>query len=103
MTLRRRDVTVALLATPIARAASSLKIAVVGAGVFGAWTACSLLQSGASVTLIDAYGADAIYTRFALRALGLWKEFFAEHGYPHCRPDGVLWMAKQDNPYARAS
>jgi len=123
MTLRRRDVTVALLATPIARGASSLKVAVVGAGVFGAWTAYSLLQSGASVTLIDAYGAgnsrsssggetriirmaygpDAIYTRFALRALGLWKEFFAEHGYPYFRPDGVLWMAKRDNPYARAS
>ena len=31
-------------------------IAVIGAGTFGAWTALSLQQSGAQVTLIDQYG-----------------------------------------------
>jgi len=32
------------------------KVAVVGAGVFGAWTAHYLLAAGHRVTLIDSYG-----------------------------------------------
>src|SRR6478672_8547658 len=35
---------------------SKEKIAVVGAGVFGAWTAHHLLQQGHDATLIDAWG-----------------------------------------------
>src|SRR5882762_10980340 len=70
-------------------------VAVVGAGVFGAWTAYQLQRSGQRVVLIDAhgpgnsrsssggesriirmgYGADEIYTRSAQRALRLWLDF----------------------------
>ncbi len=71
-------------------------VAVVGAGVFGAWTAYQLRQSGAAVVLLDAYGPgnsrassggesrimrlgygpDEIYTRSAQRSLALWRELF---------------------------
>src|SRR3954462_2193871 len=66
--------------------------AVVGAGVFGAWTAWHLRQAGASVSLVETwgpghsrassggesriirmgYGADEIYTRMAMRSLEMW-------------------------------
>ena len=68
---------------------SRFDVAVIGAGVFGAWTAYHLHRLGRSVALIDAYGpgnarassggesriirmgygADEIYTRMAMRSL----------------------------------
>ena len=38
------------------RAATTADIIVVGAGVFGAWTARALQQAGRRVTLVDAWG-----------------------------------------------
>jgi len=89
-------------------------IVVVGAGVFGSWTAHHLLQSGKRVLLIDEYGAsnsrassggesriirmgyggDEIYTRSSKRALELWKEFFQRTGQPLFHQAGVLWLAR---------
>src|SRR6266576_4245958 len=77
-------------------------VAVVGAGVFGAWTAYQLSRAGAEVILVDAYGPgnsrassggesrmirmgygpDQIYTRMAQRSLGLWQEIFDQIGRP---------------------
>jgi sarcosine oxidase len=94
-------------------------VAVVGAGVFGAWTAYQLQQSGHRVILIDAYGsgnsrsssgdesriirmgygADEIYSRSALRSLQLWQELFARAGEALFHPTGVLWLAHEDDPY----
>ena len=98
---------------------STFDVAVVGAGVFGAWTAYQLRRSGKRVVLIDAYGAgnsrsssgdesriirmgygaDEIYTRSALRSLQLWKELFARVDQPLFRQTGVLWLAHEDDPY----
>ncbi len=99
----------------------SYDVAVIGAGVFGAWTAYYLAKSGASVALLDAYGpansrassggesriirmgygADDIYTRWSLRALPRWKEIFAQAGRPELfQPTGVLWIAHDKYPYA---
>jgi glycine/D-amino acid oxidase-like deaminating enzyme len=95
------------------------EITVVGAGVFGVWTAWHLRRAGASVRLVDAwgpghtrassggetriirmgYGADEIYTRLAMRSLLLWREF--GHGLFH--RTGVLWMARNDDPYSIAT
>jgi glycine/D-amino acid oxidase-like deaminating enzyme len=94
--------------------------AVVGAGVFGAWIAFHLRRAGKSVLLLDAhgaansrassggesriirmgYGADEIYTRWAIRSLGLWKEFFATLDEPLFHRTGVLWMAREDDAYS---
>ena len=97
----------------------SWDVAVIGAGVFGAWTAYRLRQSGKRVVLIDAYGAandlsssgdgsriirmgygdDEIYTRWARRALGLWQDFFSLVNEPLFHRTGVLWLAHDDDPY----
>jgi len=102
----------------------SYDVVVVGAGCFGAWTAWSLRQAGASVLLLDkygpanarassagesrvirmSYGPDEVYTRFSHRSLGLWKAFFAKVGRPELfQETGVLWMATGDAPDAKAS
>lgn len=91
---------------------STCDVMVVGAGVFGAWTALHLRRSGHSVLLLDAYGAgnsrsssgdesriirmgygaDEIYTRWAMRSLGLWRELFEQIGRPELfQRTGVLW------------
>ena len=96
--------------------------AVVGAGVFGAWTAFSLRQAGQRVALLDAYGAansrassggetrvirmgygaDEIYTRWAMRSLDLWQEFFKRTGQSLFQRTGVLWMAHDEDAYVAA-
>jgi sarcosine oxidase len=99
----------------------SFDVAVIGAGVFGAWTAYCLAKSGASVALLDSYGpansrassggesriirmgygTDEIYTRWSVRALPRWKELFAEAGRPELfQPTGVLWIAHEKYQYA---
>jgi monomeric sarcosine oxidase len=97
---------------------------VIGAGVFGAWTAYHLQQAGSRVLLMDAYGsansrassggesriirmgygADEIYTRWAQRSLTLWREFFARIDRPELfHQTGVLWMAAEGDPYTLAT
>jgi sarcosine oxidase len=94
---------------------NSYDVAVIGAGVFGSWTALHLARSGRRVALIDAYGPgnarassggesrlirmgygpDELYTRWSVRSLELWKEFFASVGRPLFRKTGILWIANQ--------
>lgn len=102
----------------------SYDVAVIGAGVFGSWTAHWLLRTGMKVALVDAYGAahsrassggesriirmgygaDEIYTRWSNRSLGLWQELFAKNGRPELfQPTGVLWMARENDPYTTAT
>src|SRR6185295_4647932 len=99
-------------------------IAVVGAGVFGAWTAYQLRLAGAGVLLVDAYGPansrassggesrilrlgygpDAIYTRMAQRSFELWLQLFAHIARPNLfQPSGVLWLAREHDPYCEAT
>ncbi len=96
-------------------------VAVIGAGVFGTWTAWHLAKRGQRVLLVDAYGpahsrassggetriirmgygADELYTRWAQRSLGQWKEFFAAVRQPFFLETGVLWMASEDDERLR--
>lgn len=99
-------------------------IAVVGAGVFGAWTAHQLRRAGAEVLLVDAYGPgnsrassggesriirmgygpDAIYTRMAQRSFKLWLELFDRIDRPELfQPTGVLWLARDNDSYCDAT
>ncbi len=87
-------------------------VAVIGAGVFGAWTAWHLAKRGQRVALIEAYalahsrassggesriirkgyGADKLYTQWSQKSLAQWKEFFAATQQPLFLETGVLWM-----------
>src|SRR5579864_8600430 len=94
---------------------AAFDVCVIGAGAFGSWTAWHLRRAGASVLLLDAwgaghsrassggesriirmgYGADEIYTRMAMRSLPQWHELFERAGQHLCHRTGVLWMAHE--------
>ena len=99
-------------------------VAVIGAGVFGAWGAYQLRCDGADVVLIDAYGPgnsrassggesrmirmgygpDEIYTRMAQRSLTVWQELFNLAGSPQFfQPTGILWLARDGDAYCEAT
>lgn len=105
-------------------AAARYDVAVIGAGVFGAWIAWHLARSGQRVLLADqygpahtrgssggetrvirmAYGSDAIYTRMAQSSLRQWQALFASVGRPELfQRTGVLWMARRGNTAAEQS
>jgi sarcosine oxidase len=99
-------------------------IAVVGAGAFGGWTALHLLERGARVTLLDAwgpgnsrassggetrimratYGPNQPYSRMAAHALKLWQKYERRWKRQFLHRTGVLWMvSSRDDAYERGS
>jgi glycine/D-amino acid oxidase-like deaminating enzyme len=96
---------------------------VVGAGVFGSWTAWQLARLGLSVALVDAYGPgnglsssggetrvarmaygpDAIYTQMAAESLRQWRALDQRYRQNQPTPlffdTGVLWLSRQRNAY----
>jgi hypothetical protein len=99
--MSRREWAESLLAGTLVHTSQAPKTyVVIGAGVFGAWTAYHLLAAGHKVILVDqygpansrassggetrimrcSYGPDEIYTRMAQRSLALWSNFFAHTG-----------------------
>jgi glycine/D-amino acid oxidase-like deaminating enzyme len=103
---------------------SNPHIAVIGAGAFGGWTALHLLERGARVTLLDAwgpgnsrassggetrvmrgtYGPDQPYTEMAARALKLWQKYERRWKRQFLHRSGVLWMASgHDDTFERGS
>ncbi|MBM3727062.1 MAG: FAD-dependent oxidoreductase [Acidobacteria bacterium] len=111
----RRAVVRGLAAASAARASgqgTAFDVAVIGAGVFGSWTAHHLRRAGKRVVLIDGYGAassrassggesriircayggDEIYSRFAQRSLGQWKELSRRVNSPLFQQTGVLHL-----------
>ena len=110
------------MAKPMGRKGAE-HIAIVGAGVFGAWTAHHLQQVGHKVTLVDAwgpahsrassggesrltraaYGKDAIYTRMAMDSLPQWKALSAVSGLPIFIPAGILFFFPTEEPYVHDS
>ncbi|MFL6740284.1 MAG: FAD-dependent oxidoreductase [Sphingomicrobium sp.] len=99
------------------------KVVVVGAGVFGAWTAHHLQQLGHDVILVDAwgpahsrassggesrltraaYGKDAIYTRMARDSLPQWKALSEVSGLPILHQCGILFFFPTEEPYVEDS
>ena len=104
--------------SPQRKAGPTYDVAVIGAGVFGAWTAHELQRSGKKVILLDqygpansrsssggetriirmGYGAKEFYTRWSWRSLAAWKELFERTGQPLFHRTGVLWMAGAGDP-----
>lgn len=130
LSLTRRQViggmTAGAFAPAVVRAASlgsNGRAVVVGAGVFGAWTAKALMETGLKVTLVDAngpanarassagesrmtrgaYGPDEIYTRMALASLADWKALSASAELPLFHPHGVLFFFHEEIDYFRQS
>jgi sarcosine oxidase len=92
---------------------------IIGAGVFGAWTAHYFRRSGAAVALLDAYGPansrassggetrvirmgygpDELYTRWSARSLPIWQEFAQRTGKELFHRTGVLWLSNDADAY----
>ena len=103
--------------------ARNLRVAVIGAGAFGGWTALTLARQGARVTLIDAfgpgnvrassggetrviratYGTRRIYTQLAARALRLWRDHDRASSRQFFKQTGALWLFGKDDAFGRAS
>lgn len=99
------------------------RVAVIGAGAFGGWTALELVRRGARVTLIDAwgpgnvrassggetrviravYGTRPIYTRMAQRAFELWRAHDQKFERRFFHKTGGLWMFGADASFGKAS
>jgi sarcosine oxidase len=102
-------------ATRVAAQATTYDIAVIGAGVFGSWTAHHLRRAGKRVILIDsfgaassrassggesrvircAYGGDEIYSRFAQKSLGQWKDLGRRVKSALFQAVGVLHLSRK--------
>ena len=105
-------------------ATSKPRVAVVGAGAFGGWTALHLRRMGADVTLYDhwgpansrassggktrviraIYGADRVYVEMVKSAFDQWEALDAQTGgEPLYTPMGALWMHRGDDAYVRSA
>tara|TARA_B100000029_G_scaffold501504_1_gene575033 strand:- start:1756 stop:2925 length:1170 start_codon:yes stop_codon:yes gene_type:complete len=99
------------------------KIAVIGAGAFGGWTAFHLLTKGYDVTLMDVfgpgnsrassggdsrvirgiYGSDKIYVDMVAHSIDLWKTYQKQWRQYLYFPIGALWFFQVDDAYAKES
>ena len=107
----------------MAQGKTGQRVVVVGAGVFGSWTAHHLQNAGHRVTLVDAWGAshsrassggesrltragygkDAIYTRMATESLPQWQALSAVSGLPVLVQCGVVFFSAVEDDYFRGS
>jgi sarcosine oxidase len=96
-------------------------IAVIGAGVFGAWTAWHLAKRSQKVVLVDAYGAgnarassggetriirmgygvQELYTVWSQQSLEQWKRLFTALKAPLFHETGVLWLGGENDTQLR--
>ena len=92
------------------------RVAVVGGGVMGGFTAANLIRAGAQVTLYDPhpmgtgpgasvdtgrsfrvhYGTDEGLVSMAVRARRLWAEWSVQLGRPLLHETGKLWWSSRD-------
>jgi sarcosine oxidase len=105
------------------KSSTAFDVAVIGAGVFGAWTALELRKAKLRVLLIDAYGPGnsrsssggesrvirmsygdaAVYTRFAQQSLPRWIELSKQNPDPLFHSTGVLLTALPSTPHFERS
>jgi glycine/D-amino acid oxidase-like deaminating enzyme len=98
-------------------------VVVVGAGVFGTWSAWCLSQAGLSVALIDqsspghsgsssggesritrtGYGGNELYSEWSYRSLNEWKKLSEESSLPLFHPLGMLMVHEQEDAYVKLS
>ena len=105
------------------RSTATMDTVVVGAGVFGAWTAWQLRRQGQRVLLLDTagpanarassggesrltrtiYGADRVYTRMAQESLEDWRWLSGRSGLPVFHATGVLMFFSRKEEFAEQS
>ena len=98
-------------------------VIVIGAGVFGTWTAHKLQQAGRRVAVVEAvgpahsgassggesrvircgYGDKEIYAEWAWRSIGEWQALSSRAGLPLFHPMGVLWLHAKPNALVEQS
>jgi len=98
-------------------------VLVIGAGVFGIWTAYHLHREGRRVAVLDAvgpahsgassggesrvtrcgYGDKEIYSEWAWRSLDEWRALSDTTRLPIFNPLGVLWLHRENDELVRAS
>ncbi len=103
--------------------ANNFDTVVIGAGVFGAWTAWHLSKAGQSVALVDAwgpgntrsssggesrvirtaYGPDLIYSEMAKASLLDWQALSQRQSRPIFHKTGVLWISSTQDKYIDSS
>jgi sarcosine oxidase len=132
MTVTRRELIQGVAGTLMVAASDAPALAapgspwdtiVVGAGVFGAWTAWHLRRAGQRVLLLDAsgpaharassggesrmtrtiYGADDVYTRMAWESLPDWRWLSSRSGLPVLHEVGVLMFFGRREPFVDQS
>lgn len=104
-------------------AESPRDVLVVGAGVFGVWTAVHLHRAGKRVTIIDdtgpahsgassggesrvtrcGYGAQDLYTEWADRSMAEWRDLSERGGLSLFHEPGVLWIHPDGDPFVEAT
>ncbi len=104
-------------ATTKAGPASGWDFIVIGAGVFGTWTAWTLQRRGHKVLLLDAWGAahsrassggetrlirtehagEPLYTRWAWESLAEWHALSRRHDSPIFHEIGALYIYPRDS------
>ncbi len=96
------------------------RVVVIGAGVFGGFTALALRARGADVTVVDAWGpgharassgdetriirgvyAERVYVELAARAFELWPEFEKRVDRKLYHHTGALWMVSDAGDFVR--
>lgn len=127
MSITRRAALGAIAAAPAAATiiepSREFDVAVIGAGVFGAWTAWHLAKSGNSVALFDqyspgharassggesrvirvSYGGDPLYSAMAVDSLAQWEGLSQRQTQPILHKVGVLWFATTEDKSFRQS
>lgn len=109
--------------TPAPRAGQPWDVVVIGAGVFGSWSAWKLLKQGKKVLLVDAwgpsharassggesrltrteYGGDEVFTRFAWESLPDWIALSKKAELPIFHPVGALYIYQKEQETMAAS
>ncbi|MHC5209880.1 MAG: FAD-dependent oxidoreductase [Planctomycetota bacterium] len=116
-----------LFARPLGGAAPWTQCAydalVVGAGVFGVWTAAHLHRAGKRVAVVDAtgpahsgassggesrvtrcgYGDRALYTEWAGRSMAEWRALSERAALPLFHELGVLWIHRDGEAFYEAN